>query len=66
MEHPQYSSIGGVNAHRSPVDGRWWTKLSLRLLSIICNIAILGFSAFYYNKWTIGALIMMGPPVCLT
>ncbi|KAH6989120.1 hypothetical protein BKA56DRAFT_668304 [Ilyonectria sp. MPI-CAGE-AT-0026] len=36
--------------------------MSLRLLSIIFSIAIIGVSAFYYANWTLGALIMMGPP----
>ncbi|KAH7022164.1 hypothetical protein EDB80DRAFT_805832 [Ilyonectria destructans] len=36
--------------------------MSLRLLSIIFSIAIIGVSAFYYAHWTLGALIMMGPP----
>ncbi|KAF4979043.1 hypothetical protein FZEAL_4674 [Fusarium zealandicum] len=45
-----------------PSTGKLWSRLSLRLLSIIFCIAAICFSAFYYSKWTIGALIMMGPP----
>ncbi|KAM0285324.1 hypothetical protein ACHAQH_001513 [Verticillium albo-atrum] len=29
-------------------------------------MAIVGFSVFYYTNWTIGALLMMGPPAILT
>lgn len=52
-----------VPAKHVPSAGTWWSRMSLRLLSIIFSIAIIGVSAFYYAHWTLGALIMMGPPV---
>lgn len=52
-----------VPAKHVPSAGMWWSRVSLRLLSIIFSIAIIGVSAFYYAHWTLGALIMMGPPV---
>ncbi|KAG6237156.1 hypothetical protein E4U25_002998 [Claviceps purpurea] len=39
-----------------------WSRLSLRLISIAMNIALIALSAFYYYEWTLGPLIMMGPP----
>ncbi|KAG6117512.1 hypothetical protein E4U13_001001 [Claviceps humidiphila] len=39
-----------------------WSRLSLRLISIAMNIALIALSAFYYYQWTLGPLIMMGPP----
>ena len=37
--------------------------MSLRLLGIVFDIAILALSGFYYKQWTLGPLIMLGPPV---
>ena len=61
-----YSVHGGQMAPMAThafSSGRWWSKMSLRALSIVFNVAIVGFSAYYYTKWTVGALLMLGPPV---
>ncbi|KAF3354074.1 hypothetical protein VDGD_06384 [Verticillium dahliae] len=50
---------------RHPATGYWWSRLSLRLLSAVFNIAAIGFSVFYLTNWTIGPLLMMGPPAIL-
>ncbi|KAG6053762.1 hypothetical protein E4U17_004382 [Claviceps sp. LM77 group G4] len=39
-----------------------WSRLSLRLISITMNVALIALSAFYYSQWTLGPLIMMGSP----
>lgn len=46
--------------------GMRWSRFSLRVLSLVCGCASIGFSAFYYSNWTIGPLIMMGPPAILS
>lgn len=48
---------------RQQSQGARWSRLSLRFLAIVCNSANIGFAAYYYTNWTIGLLIMMGPPV---
>lgn len=65
QQQQQFTLADGqeVTAKHVPSAGMWWSRMSLRLLSIIFSIAIIGVSAFYYTNWTLGALIMMGPPV---
>lgn len=59
------ASRQAAKAAQASLAGKRWSRLSLRLLSIILNLAIIIFSVFYYTKWTLGPLIMMGPPVRL-
>lgn len=47
----------------TPSQGLRWSRLSLRVLSIICSGATLGFAAYYNSYWSLGPLIMNGPPV---
>ena len=42
-----------------------WVRGTLRLLSVTFDAAVIGFSAYFYSKWTIGPLLMLGPPVRL-
>ncbi|KAK7428447.1 hypothetical protein QQZ08_005066 [Neonectria magnoliae] len=42
--------------------GKLWSKSILRLLSTLFSSAIIGVSVFYYKHWTVGAIVMMGPP----
>jgi hypothetical protein len=63
MEQHQQSTCNHAGHTRS--SGVWWTKISLRLLSILLSVTTIGISAFYATNWTIGALIMLGPPVSL-
>ncbi|KAF7552689.1 hypothetical protein G7046_g7338 [Stylonectria norvegica] len=59
---PGQRDVAGRPSH----SGRWWSRLSIRMLSMIFCAVIIGFSALYYTVSTIGALVMMGPPVILT
>jgi hypothetical protein len=67
MEHQQYQYHHGEQAP-IPValSNRWWSKLGLRILSILLTAAAVGASVYYSQHWTIGALLMMGPPVGLS
>ncbi|QPH01585.1 hypothetical protein C2857_005788 [Epichloe festucae Fl1] len=61
MEH-RHQQCHVHHAQTSASAGKWWSRLSLRLVSVIISVAVVGYSAFYYTRYTIGPLIMMGPP----
>ncbi|KAM5354797.1 hypothetical protein ACJ41O_001443 [Fusarium nematophilum] len=63
-QYPLHNGLP-VTASYGSSTGSWWAKMSFRLLSILSSIAIVGFSAFYFTNWTLGPLIMMGPPAAV-
>ncbi|KAJ2969644.1 hypothetical protein NQ176_g8556 [Zarea fungicola] len=46
--------------------GIWWSRMSLRVLTVAFDVAVIALSAFYNQQWTIGPLIMLGPPVVVS
>lgn len=62
MEH-RHQQCHVPHAQTGASTGKWWCRLSLRLVSVIISIAVVGYSAFYNTRYTVWPLIMMGPPV---
>lgn len=62
---PQYAYEGDTDTPKAgAATGRGWSPAwTFRILSIIANAVIVGISVYYSQNWTIGPLIMIGPPV---